>query len=108
MDGIGLRALGMLAGCDYIHTQGGGVVGDGASNAAEADQTESGAGDFTRALAGTPCDFLSPDVLLLKAHGLGNLFGESENQGDYMLGYDGAVNVTGVGQDHVARYEFWE
>jgi hypothetical protein len=106
VDELWLRVRWVFAGANDVHAEPGGVFGDGASDAAQADQAKDGPGDFSRTLTGMPCNFLSPDVLLLKAHGQRNFLSESKDQRDYVLGYDWAVDVAGVGEDDITVHEF--
>ncbi len=57
---------------------------------------------------GAPGDFLSPDVLLLKAHGGGDVLGQGKDQCDDVLGDHRAVDVAAVGEDDVAVHQFWK
>ena len=52
-----------------------------------------------------PHHLLTPNVLLLKAHGLWNLFRKSKNQSHYVLGDNWPVDIAGVGEYHIAVHQ---
>src|SRR5450755_1983137 len=92
----------MLADGDDSHAESGGMAGGSAADAAQSDHPQSGACDFPRMREGFPQLLLSPNPLLLKASGLVQFLGQSQDQRDDVFADDRAVNVAAIGDDDVA------
>ncbi len=92
----------MFAHCDHAHAERGGHAGDPAPDASQADQAESRSRNLEQVHSLRPHRFLSPNVRLLQDGGLGNLFGQRKDQREYVFGYDRAMNLPGIREDHVA------
>ena len=96
----------MLAHRDHPHAQGFRALGDRATDAAEAYETDGCAGNLTHSRQFVPQYLLPPDVLLLQAHRARDFLGQRKDQRDDMLRHHRPVHFARVGENNLAVDEF--